>query len=118
MNRSQIAPGIFAVIAIVLVTVILRLGRSELVLLIGLTCGFIFSLPALLLIFVAWRRRERQIGTQGQYHALERHQPPVVIVPPVTSPQLPHYQPQHWSEADDLPLLPNKREFTVIGEED
>jgi len=89
-----------------------------LVLLIGLTCGFIFSLPALLLIFVAWRRRERQIGTQGQYHALERHQPPVVIVPPVTSPQLPHYQPQHWSEADDLPLLPNKREFTVIGEED
>jgi hypothetical protein len=111
---------LFGIVFTVTVAVIVtqRLSNDALALLIGLTAGVIVMLPFVALLFLIWRRQERQVREQYQSRSAQGN-PPVVVVTPTGLPGYGQQRPalrdegrSQWSMS-----APAERKFTIVGGE-
>jgi hypothetical protein len=93
----------------------IRLDRSALAAIAGVTCGVGASIPTGLLVVYLLRRREAaQERQRARGYGREAAAPPVVVVTAPAAQQLP--QGTAWPGGYGAPV-PSQREFAVIGEE-
>jgi hypothetical protein len=107
---------VFTVTVAVVVTQ--RLSNDALAMLIGLSAGVVVMLPFVALLFLIWRRQERQVREQYQSRSASHNPPVVVVTPPGLSgygqqrPALQDGARSQWSMS-----APAERKFTIVGGE-
>ena len=99
------------------VVVGVRLDQAALAVVVGVACGVMASIPTSVLIISLLRRRdaknERRVMRDVEHQVVQS--PPMVVVAPPATPQLP--QQGAWPGGYATPL-PAQRQFAVIGEEE
>jgi len=116
MESRAVLAGIVC-IAVLLLAAGLRVDTSVFVFAFGFVCGALSSVPLTIVVtMLVLHYREQGAIRAGRRSGGMSPQPPVVIVqqPPGIA-QL--QQPVRWQGQDELPFMPARREFTVIGDD-
>ncbi len=115
--RHGVSWGVVAFCAALAVVVGVRLEQAALTVIVGVACGVMASVPTGLLVVYVLRRRD-EVGERRKardYYGRGLGQaPPVVVISPPASPQLP--QSIGWPAAQ-ASMVPSQRQFAVIGQE-